>query len=84
MAILIGADLVPTASNAELFAEKNLNALLGTELQVLLAKADYRIFNLEIPLTDNPTQIAKCGPALIAPVKTVAGLKSMGVDLFTI
>ncbi len=84
MKILIGADLVPTESNTTLFAEGNAEALVGTKLLEELRTADYRIFNLEVPLTNNTTPIAKCGPALIAPTATIEGYKALGVDLLTL
>lgn len=84
MNILIGADLVPTDSNIELFASGDTKALLGEELNNILQKADYRIFNLEVPLTDREQPIPKCGPNLIAPTKCVAGYKAMHVDLLTL
>lgn len=84
MCILIGADLVPTKSNFELFSNGNTDALLGDKLGFCLRAAEFRIFNLEVPLTDVPTPIAKCGPNLIAPTNTVKAYKAMGVDLLTL
>lgn len=82
--ILIGADLVPTKSNAELFAYGDAETLLGKELQNVLSEADYRIFNLETPLTDVETPIAKAGPALIASLATVKGYAAIGADILTL
>lgn len=84
MKILIGADLVPTQSNWKLFGSGEVEQLVGKELLQLLQSADYRIFNLEVPLTDTSTPIDKCGPALIAPISTITGCKALGVDCFTI
>lgn len=84
MNILIGADLVPTRSNIDLFASGDIQTLLGEELNNTLQNADYRIFNLEVPLTDREKPIPKCGPNLIAPTKCVEGYKSMHVDLLTL
>lgn len=84
MNILIGADLVPTESNAILFESGDAKELLGTELLDLLKSADYRIFNLEVPLTDKEQPILKCGPNLIASTKCIAGYQAMGVDLLTL
>jgi hypothetical protein len=61
MNIIIGADLVPTQSNYNLFNDADIDALLGKDLKTLLAEADYRIFNLEVPLTNVEAPIAKCG-----------------------
>ncbi len=84
MKILIGADLVPTKRNISLFESGNAEELLGKELAECLNSADYRIFNLEVPLTDREQPIPKCGPNLIAPTKCIAGYQAMGVDLLTL
>lgn len=84
MSIIIGADIVPTKSNFDLFEKGIALELAGQELLDALNKADYRIFNLEVPLTDTENPIPKCGPNLIAPNNTVNGLKALGVDLFTL
>ena len=84
MNILIGADIVPTSSNIKLFASGDAQTLLGDDLQTILENADYRIFNLEVPLTDQENPIPKCGPNLIAPTGCVSGYKAMGVDLLTL
>ncbi len=82
--IIIGADLVPTTTNIEQFASGDTATLLGDDLAELLAAASYRIFNLEVPLTDKAAPIPKCGPNLIAPTRTINGYKAMGVDLLTL
>lgn len=82
--ILIGADLVPTKSNIDLFTTGNRTELIGTDLDKIMEEASYRIFNLEVPLTDTEEPILKQGPNLIAPTKTIEGYKALGVDLFTL
>ena len=84
MRILIGADFVPTSSNYELFSQANATALVGAELERVLKDADFRIFNLEVPLTDQQSPIDKCGPNLIAPTSTINAYKALSVDLLTI
>lgn len=84
MKLLIGADLVPTETNIALFQKGDAVAMVGEELLDILNGADYRIFNLEIPLTDKSSPIGKCGPALIAPTATVAGYQALGVDLLAV
>lgn len=84
MNILIGADVVPTNSNTDLFISGDVHGLLGDMLFNILHRADYRIFNLEVPLTDWEKPIPKCGPNLIAPTMCVAGYKAMHVDLLTL
>lgn len=84
MGIIIGADLVPTESNYDLFEKSELKTLFGEELLDIISKADFRIFNLETPITDIKTPIPKCGPALITPERVMPGLKALNVDLFTL
>lgn len=82
--ILIGADFVPTESNRDLFVSDDLHSLLGDELIKRLQDASFRIFNLEVPLTDAPTPIDKNGPNLIAPVSAVQTFQKVSVNLFTV
>lgn len=84
MYFLIGADLVPTDSNIELFKKADTETLLGRELSELLYGATYKIFNLEVPLTDEATPIPKCGPNLISPRACIEGYKGMRVDALTL
>ena len=83
MSILIGADLVPTKSNIHYFEEGNVERLLGMDLLAEMNKADYRIINLETPLSDSRSPILKCGPNLIASTKSVNAYSAMGIDLVT-
>lgn len=84
MDIIIGADIVPTQSNIDAFTAGEMGILIENGLETIIQKADYRIFNLEIPLTDRVTPIQKCGEALSAPIQCVNGLKAMGIDLLTL
>lgn len=84
LSLLIAGDLVPTHSNIDLFRNADLTALLGEELLSLWNSADFRIFNLEVPLTDTEEPIAKSGPNLIAPTNTVKGIKDLKPSLITL
>ena len=84
MKILIGADIVPTASNQQFFENAQMEQIVDAGLFEILKNADYRIFNLEVPLADNEAPIKKCGPNLIASTKSVAGLKQLGIDFLTL
>lgn len=81
---IIGADLVPTESNISLFAKADVETLIGDDIKKLLNSADFTMFNLEVPLADLSTPIKKCGPNLIAPTKTIAGLKAINPHFFTL
>ena len=84
MKMIIGADVVPTESNRALFESGDIISLVGEGLTELLHAADYRIFNLEVPLCDQEKPIIKLGPHLIAPTKTVEGYKKLGANLLTL
>lgn len=84
MGILIGGDLIPTNSNIDLFNNGDVNGLLGDELHSIWSKADIRIFNLEVPLSDEPDPIPKHGPNLIAPTSTMKGIQALKPSLITL
>lgn len=82
--IIIGADLVPTKNNFEYFKSGNVEKLIGKELIEKLNQADFKIFNLEVPLTNRETPICKCGPNLWAPTDTIVGLQAINPCFFTL
>lgn len=84
MKIVIGADFVPTLSNEQLFIDGNIEQLFGSKLLNKLSEYDYRIFNLEIPLTNESSPIKKCGPNLIAKEETVNAMRKINTNLFTL
>lgn len=84
MKILIGADLVPTDINFDLFTKGDAVALVGEKIKKIMDEVDYRIFNLELALTDKETPIKKAGPNIGAPTSTINGFKALGVDLLGI
>lgn len=84
MKIIIGADLVPTESNYKYFESGDVGQLIGKDLSEKLQAVDFTIFNLEFPLTDNLSPIAKCCPKLIAPTSTIARIKAITPHFFTL
>lgn len=83
MKILIGADLVPTQSNEAAFISGNVKEIVDEKILTLLHSCDYRIFNLETPLTDILSPLKK-QPNLIARTLTVNGIKALEADLISI
>ena len=83
MSIVIGADIVPSLSNSDLFTKGDVDTLIGRDLVQILNEADYRVLNLETPLVDVVSPIDKCGPSLRADCSTVNAIKKMGVSLLT-
>lgn len=84
MRIIIGADLVPTTSNYNLFEKGDIETLIGNDLIDELYHADYRIFNLETPLTDKVTPIVKCGPNFQTPLSMIRGMMKINPCFFSL
>jgi hypothetical protein len=84
VSFIIGADLVPTKTNFDLFNNRELTSLFGEGILSLLKGVDYRIFNLEVPLTDTETPIKKNGPVLSAPTSTIEGICEINPSLLTL
>ncbi|NLD87904.1 MAG: CapA family protein [Clostridiales bacterium] len=82
--IIIGADIVPTKTNYELFENADVEALVGSELLRELEAADFRIFNLETPICDELDPIPKTGPNLVAPTSTFPGIAAFKPSLLTL
>lgn len=80
MKILIAGDILPQDSNQELFEQGKSSELIGDRLLKRFAEADFRICNLEGPLTDTDKAIAKSGPCIKAGAAAVQGLKQIGFD----
>ena len=78
---LIGGDIAPTKSNFSFFSEGNIEDLVDHKLLKLLSEGDYRIFNLEEPLTDIVKPIQKDGPNLIAPASAINGIKLLNPSI---
>ena len=78
--VLIGADICPIEANLPLLQTGNARALLN-DLQPEFERADLIIANLECPLIDHPSPIAKTGPTFGAPPESINGIKAIGVDV---
>lgn len=84
MRILIGADIVPTDKNIGLFNNGDAEELIGKEILNEFKRADFKILNLEVPLSNIQNPIPKTGPNLIAPESTIKGIKEIGPNLVTL
>ncbi len=82
--VIIGGDLGPTKSNYDQFISGNIYEVIDKQALTLLGSVDYRIFNLEVPLTDNLSPISKDGPSLSAPSATIHGIKTLNPSLVTL
>lgn len=81
ISLIIGGDLVPTESNRKLFENNQIEELLGKELKEELEKVDFKIFNLEAPITENNEELLKCGPNLKINPTTIKGIKGLNPSL---
>lgn len=79
--ILIGADIVPTETNIDLFEKGAADKILTDGLYEIYKNSDYKIFNLECPLSDISEPILKSGPNIMASRAAINGYKAMGVNL---
>ena len=68
----------------DLFTAGDAVALVGEKIKKIMDEVDYRIFNLELALTDKETPIKKAGPNIGAPTSTINAFKALGVDLLSI
>ncbi len=84
MEIVIGADICVTESNRKYFSSGNISELIGEELQSVLFNVDYRIFNLEGPITNSDNAIVKNGPNIKMPLDSINGLKNLNPSLLTL
>jgi poly-gamma-glutamate capsule biosynthesis protein CapA/YwtB (metallophosphatase superfamily) len=82
ISFIVGGDLAPTESNFSCLTEGNINALFDDKLISLINSADYKLFNLEVPLTDTLKPISKDGPNLVAPASVINGLKLLDPVIF--
>lgn len=81
MNLLIAADMVPMSNNINFFKEGNIQKILGSKLNDIWNEADYKIFNLEAPITNCNNKIKKCGPHLKISPQAINGIKSMNPTL---
>lgn len=84
MDLIIGGDLAPTKSNYYVFEQGDIESIIGEKILNCIRKSDFRIFNLEVPLTDELKPVLKDGPNLFAPVATLKGIKQLNPDILAL
>lgn len=75
--ILIAGDLAPLSINQALFEQGDKNSIIND----LKFDSDCFVVNLECPLTNSEKEIVKSGPNIKSSVKTINGIKNLGVDI---
>lgn len=81
--VLIGGDTCPIGRNTPYFADGDAVTLFGDLLDEF-ERADLSVVNLECPLTDADTPMAKSGPTLRAPSRCVAAIKNAGIGVLNL
>lgn len=84
MRIIIGADLVPSRHNYDLFEKGNADDLVGVELASILRESDIRIFNLETVVGSKGQKIKKSGPYLRCPEECFSGIAALNPTVLSI
>lgn len=84
MSIIIGADCVPTGNNEDKFISGKIDDMLSSNVVEVLKNADFRLVNLEMPLTESNNKISKCGPALKASPLAINGYLNMRINAVTL
>lgn len=84
MSIIIGADCVPTGNNEDKFISGKIDEMLSSNVVEVLKNADFRLVNLEMPLTESNNKISKCGPALKASPLVINGYLNMRINAVTL
>jgi len=82
--ILIAGDTVPTESNKKLFVDGDIKKIFGDGIISVFNDSDFRILNLETPLTNLETPIKKLGPNLLAQKETINGIKLLNPTLLSL
>jgi poly-gamma-glutamate capsule biosynthesis protein CapA/YwtB (metallophosphatase superfamily) len=80
LTILIGGDLCPIGGNLPFFTAGHADRLFG-DLRQDFKRADLVIANLECPLIEEPTPIAKLGPVFGAPAAAINGIRAAGIGV---
>lgn len=77
MNLLIAGDMVPKENNIDFFRTGKIDKILGEELRDIWKQSDYKIFNLEAPITECEEKIKKNGPNLKISSTAIKGIKDM-------
>ncbi len=79
--IIIGADLVPTKVNTDLFEKGEIYNIIDDNILNNITSSNFFCFNLETPLIKNINPIEKNGPALYAKEETINGIRKLNPKL---
>lgn len=72
--IVIGGDIVPSFGNLHAFCDGNINGIISEDCYKFLMSADFRIYNLETPISDTEKPIKKEGACFRVPTSAIKGI----------
>ena len=84
VSLIIGGDIVPSFNNLEAFKRGEIENIVDKECQHILMTADFRVFNLETPLTGVHAPMDKEGANFSVSIQAVQGLKALNVDVLSL
>ena len=79
--LLIAGDLVPTSRNMNYFIDGKIDKIMDNGLKKIWYSAQYRIFNLETPLSYHKKHLEKAGVLLGTSPKAIEGIKKLSPNL---
>jgi len=82
--IIIGGDIVPTFKNIDYFCDGKVTSILDANCYSFLKEADYRVYNLETPITDIKSPIRKDGANFAVSSKVIKGLKALEPSVLSV
>ncbi len=84
LSLIIGGDIVPSFQNLEYFKQGDLTKIADGACSKILETVDFRVFNLETPITDELDNILKEGANFAIPSETINGFKSLKSDVLNL
>lgn len=84
LSVIIGGDVMPSFKNLDYFSEGKTQLIIDESVRAVFSSSDYRVFNLETPLTDELAPIAKEGANFAIPTTSINGLKAIGADVLSL
>lgn len=81
--VSIGGDVCPIGKNLPYFISGDAESIFN-DLLMEFEKADLSIVNLECPLINENTPIAKIGPILGVPGECINGIKQANIDILNL
>lgn len=84
VSLIFGGDIVPSFNNIESFKSGKTADVVDESCLKVLSAADFRVFNLETPLTDKRCPIDKEGANFAVSTESVNGLKALKIDVLSV